>query len=198
MKKQILIIHGGTVFRKYQDYLNYLKNYKLKGLKSIRTKSWKENFKEDLGRNYDVIIPKMPCKRNAKYIEWEIWFNNYIPFLKDSIILIGHSLGATFLIKYLLKNKFPKKISQLHLISAAIKEKNEDLASFLPPKNLKPLEKICSKIFLWHSKNDQIVPFSDFKILANQLINAEKMVYKNRGHFNQRHFKSLAKKITKN
>ncbi len=198
MKKQVLIIHGGTVFKKYQDYLAYLKNYKFESLKDFKTKYWKENLEKDLGRGYEVIRPKMPCKRNAKYIEWEIWLNNYLPLLKENIVLVGHSLGATFLIKYLLKNKFPKKISQLHLISAAIKGTDEDLASFLPPKNLKPLEKICPKIFLWHSKNDPIVPFSDFKILSRQLVRAEKIIYKKRGHFNQKHFKALVKKIKNN
>ncbi len=70
-----------------------------------------------LGNKFDVLLPKMPNPSNAKYNEWKIIFNKISKLLEKNVILIGHSLGAIFLIKYLSENKFPKKILATLLIS---------------------------------------------------------------------------------
>ncbi len=66
----------------------------------------------------------MPNKTNAQFEEWKIWFEKFIPFLNDGVILVGHSLGGVFLAKYLSENKFPKKIGGVFLVSA-VYEKNQ-------------------------------------------------------------------------
>ena len=67
----------------------------------------------------------MPNLINAKYNEWEIIFNKLVPFLNDTIIFIGHSLGGV-LAKYLSENKFPKKILATFLICAPYDDKDAD------------------------------------------------------------------------
>lgn len=68
--------------------------------------------------------------------------------------------------KYLTENNFPKKIKQLHLVSALIDDQD------LPPEEsylgdfefnttkIPEIQNICEKIFLYHSKDDTCVPFS--------------------------------------
>ena len=58
----------------------------------------------------------MPLKEDAKYEDWKIYFERYIPFLRNDCILVGSSLGAMFLAKYLSENKFPKKILATFLV----------------------------------------------------------------------------------
>ena len=103
MPQQIIVIHGGHSFKNYKTYLSYLKN---KQIDFERYKSnkvgWKKSLIKDLGRGYEVILPDMPNKANAKYLEWKIWFKKFIPHLKSKVILIGHSLGGIFLAKYFL------------------------------------------------------------------------------------------------
>ncbi|NOZ43581.1 MAG: hypothetical protein GXP45_00120 [bacterium] len=64
----------------------------------------------------------MPNKQRADYHARKIWFEKLFPYINSSkeskLILIGHSLGAIFLAKYLSENTFPKTIDQLHLISS--------------------------------------------------------------------------------
>ncbi len=183
MKKQVLIIGGGEVFKKYSDYLGYLREYEINSLENTDFQDWKRKLGEDLGEKFEVIYPKMPCKVNAKFLEWKIWLEKYFPFLKKDIVLIGHSLGAAFLLKYLAKNKFPVPVSQLHLVAAPIGIKGDYLGSFKPPKNLANVEKAAKKIFLYHSKDDPIVPFSNFEELSIRLPSAKKFVFQNYGHF---------------
>jgi len=193
MKQQIVIIGGGGSFRTYKEYINYLKHKKL-ALKELRiTKGWKDNLDKDLGKNFEVIKLKMPNATSAKYIEWKIIFKKLIPLLKNNVILLGHSLGAIFLAKYLSENKFPKKIKATILVSAPFDDGTVN--NFKLPNNLDKFKKQGGKIFLYHSKDDKVVPSEDLKKYKNKLTTAKIVAFKNRGHFEQSRFYELIKNI---
>jgi len=119
--------------------------------------------------------------------------------LRDNIILIGHSLGGIFLAKYLSENNFPVKIDQLYLVAAPF-DGNEDkysLTDFKLPASLKKIEKQANKIFLYHSKDDSVVPFSDLGKYANKLPGAKKIIFEDRDHFSQEEFPELVEKLKK-
>ncbi len=195
MPQQVLVVHGGTTFPDYESYLSYLKNYQLESLEKLEGKSWKSRLAEDLGENYQVIKPSFPCRRFAKYNEWKIWLEKFFPFLQPGVILIGHSLGGTFLLKYLAENDFPQPISQLHLVAAAVTEENEPLASFALPADLSSVAKKAEEIFLYQSEDDPVVPFNDALLLAKQLPSAKKIFFAHRQHFNQPEFPEIISKI---
>ena len=159
-------------------------------------------MQEDLGSDYQVIRPVMPNPRNAKYAEWKIWLEKFFPYLKDNIILTCKSLGGTFRVKYLSENKFPVKISQLHLVATPIdnnlgfyKGDQYDLIDFLPRKDLSLIEKQADKIFIHHSKDDNVVDFAMSKRLAKSLPSAKKLDYANYGHFSVEQFPEIIELI---
>ncbi|MBL7142464.1 MAG: alpha/beta hydrolase [Candidatus Pacebacteria bacterium] len=196
MKKQVVVIHGGDTFKSYKDYLAFLKSYEIE-INKLKTKRWKETLAVKLGKGFEVIYPKMPNPMNAKYKEWKIIFEKLLPFLRNNVILLGHSLGAAFLAKYLAENKFPKRIMAVFLVSAPFsgKSKKYSLADFKPPKSLKNLEKQTNKIVIYYSKDDKVVPFSDMKKYVKALPGAKTVIFKNRGHFNQTELPELIKEI---
>lgn len=102
MKKQILVIHGADTFDTNEEYLDYIKNFEIdfERFRNDRV-DWKDTLREKLGEDYEVIQPAMPNKFNARYAEWQIWFEKFIPHLESEVILIGHSMGGVFLAKYL-------------------------------------------------------------------------------------------------
>ena len=196
MRSQVLLIHGGNVFNSYDDYLEFLRSFKPEKFEDlVRGKDWKSNLADDLGDDFEVIQPRMPCGNNAKYLEWKIWFEKFLPFLRDGIILVGHSLGGSFLLKYLTENKFPVRISQLHLVAAAVSETEEPLDGFLFSKDLGNVSRQAEKIYLYHSKDDPVVPFSDCEELAKRLPEAEKVIFANRKHFYGENFPELVARI---
>ena len=96
MKKkiQILYIHGGMTFKNRKDYLSYLKNKEISIEKKIR---WSDDYLDkELGKNFEIIRPRMPLQEDAKYEDWKIWFERYIPLLRNNVILIGGSFGRNF------------------------------------------------------------------------------------------------------
>lgn len=133
MKTQIIVIHGGDTFNSEQEYQKFLKDFEIDIERYKQDKTdWKPWIRKALGENYEVILPVMPNKTSAKYEEWKLWFEKLIPFLNDEIILIGHSLGASFLIKYLSEGSFTKKVKGVFLAGAVYDKDDDgyDLASF--------------------------------------------------------------------
>ena len=204
--KQVLHIYGGETYKNYEMYFEYLKKYDFDLEKfEKKKKDWVKHLQVDLGDDYQVIQPMMPNPRNAKYAEWKIWLEKYFPYLEDNIILTCKSLGGTFWAKYLSENKFPVKISQLHLVSAPFdnnnslssKGDNYDLIDFSLGSDLSLIEKQVDQIFIHHSKDDPIVTFEMSKKFAEALPSAKKLDYSDRGHFSVENFPEILELIRK-
>ena len=125
-KQQILFINGWDSKENYIDFNDYLEKLEYDPFE-IKQKKWKNSFSEDLWVGYEVINPIMPNKDFADYFEWKIMFEKTFPYLKDNLILLGHSMWATFLVKYINENNFPKKIKNIFLISWAFKDSPLDV-----------------------------------------------------------------------
>jgi predicted alpha/beta hydrolase family esterase len=198
MKRQVVVIHGGDNFKNRKDCLAFLKKMPIDfGRFTGKKKDWKTNLREGLGRKFEVVLPIMPNAFDARYDEWEVWFKKVIPHLKNGVILVGYSLGGTFLAKYLAENNFPKKIRATFLVAACFDDKDADysLADFGLPKSLAKLAKQGGEIFIYQSKEDPIVSFADFYKFKKALPNARAVAFKNKGHFNQERFPELARAI---
>lgn len=129
--KQVIVIHGGTTFSSYDRYLDYLRTKSVKIERLTYASTWRESLQEKLGDSYQVLLPSMPNKTNAQYGEWKLWFDRIAEVAEDDCILIGHSLGAIFLVKYLSENVFPKRIAAVMLVAAPFEdEADEDLTDF--------------------------------------------------------------------
>lgn len=167
-------------------------------------KKWKNNLWKGLWEDYQVAILDMPNKNIALYKEWKIQFEKTFEYLNDDQIIIAHSLWTIFILKYLTENKFPKRIKQLHLVSALIDDQD------LPPEEsyiwdfafnttkIPEIQNICENIFLYHSKDDTCVPFSQWERLHKLLPNAKFEIFEDRWHMNIPEFPELIKNIRGN
>jgi len=200
MKKQIIAIHGGEVFASYEEYLEYLKNYPVDLDRLIKKTGWKDNLRNDLKNEWEILSPQMPNFRNAKYQEWKIWFEKLFPFLSDRVVLIGSSLGGIFLVKYLSENKFPVKILATFLVAAPFDSGNRrdvdyTLGDFELSQSLEKFQEQSEEIFLYHSEDDQVVPVIDAEKYAKALPKAKKVIFHDRGHFNQECFPEIVEEV---
>lgn len=192
--KQIVVIHGGEYYDSYKEYLSGLRKKKLKFEKMI-TKRWKDTLGDKLGRGYQVVMPLMPNASNAKYLEWKIWFEKMIPFLEKEVVLLGHSLGGVFLVKYLSENKFPNKILATIIVAAPFEI--DVKGGFKLKKNLDKLQEQSENLIFYHSLDDEVVPFSEFLEYKKLFSSAQFREYKKRGHFGQATFPEIVKEIRK-
>ena len=198
MKKQVVIIHGGDTFENHEDYLRFLKDFEIRDLEYFRDgKNWKGNLSSALGDDYEVLAPQMPSKINAKYAEWEVWFDKRVPLLNPEVILVGHSLGGIFLIKYLSENNISNNIKSLHLVAAPYDAEgtNDAMADFIITNDLKNVEKQVSNIFFYQSMDDVVVPPLNVEKYRALLPGAKIHIFEDRGHFRQEEFPELLENI---
>lgn len=197
MKQQVFIIHGGNAFNSYDDYLTDLKQKEV-SLEMLKLSDWKSSLGAVLGEMFEVLIPRMPNPQNAKYFEWKIFFEKYIPLLDDGVILIGHSLGGIFLAKYLSEEIYPKKIRATLLVAAPFNTPHvHPYVDFNLLNSLEGLAAQGGAVFFYHSKDDQVVPFSDFENYRVALPGAQFRTFEDRQHFNGEAFPEIAEDIRK-
>lgn len=180
--KQVFIIHGGNSFSSHEAYIRELQSSTVDYGRIKAGESWRQWIAGQMPRA-DVLTPEFPNKQNAQFDEWKIYFEKLIPFFGDDVRLVGHSLGAMFLAKYLHDTPLPRKVRQLVLVAGGYSDDtNEDIGSFAVT-SATGLEASAEEIHLFHSKNDPVVPFTELTYYQQDLATAISHVYEDKFHF---------------
>lgn len=163
MTKHILFIQGAGGFEEDKKLANSLQAH--------------------LGSDYQVHFPAMPDENNPKYPVWKEAIAQELAKLDGPLILGGHSLGASLMLRYVAEEKIAQPITGLFLVATPFWDANDpdlaeyaladDFASHLP-KNL--------PIFFYHSRGDEWVPFEHMAMYADKLPNATTRDFDGRGH----------------
>lgn len=193
--KQIVLIHGGDSFETYSEYLDNLKTTALDYGRLKPTKRWRDTIINTCA-DADILVPTMPNSANAQYVEWSIWFEKIIPFFGDNVRLIGHSLGAMFLAKYLHERPLKAPVHQLILLAGGYDNEAEDYGQFRID-SAAGLEQSANEIHLFHSQDDPVVPFAELAKFQADLPNAQSHIFTDRGHFLDETFPELLELLQK-
>ena len=187
MKQQILVIPGGWAHDDEQGYLDYLssKQVHINQDPSWMLKNWRAQLVWHLGDGYEVTVPVMPSKDNAKYEQWKLWFERYFEHIDGDVILIGESLGGTFLVKYLSENNVPFNITSLILVAAGFDDGNGySFGDFVIDKELsKTVSDKIERLGLFYSDNDPYSLLAEVDKMSQLSDNCHTEVLHNRGHF---------------
>lgn len=199
-RSQIAFIHGGEVFADRKEVVEHLRT-----VRQLRDPLWspepRRHYHVAIARRFyddaEIFMPEMPNKLDARYDEWETWFDRHVPLFRDGIILVGSSLGGLFLAKYLATRTLRVKVRLLALVAAPFDDESKGtLGDFRLPADIDGITRQAEQILLYHSKDDPIVPFSELEKYARALSGAETVVFGNRGHFQVGDFPELADRIT--
>lgn len=165
VRKRVLFVHGGGEGAHEAD------------------KKLAANLREALGTAYDVRCPKMPDEDGPEYVAWRDRISQELAALDGEVILVGHSLGGSILLKHLSEETMEKPVAGLFLVAPPYwgtedwevgeYELREDFASRLPGD---------LPIFLYHSRDDEFVPFEHLALYAQKLPRATIREFDGRGH----------------
>ena len=150
---------------------------------------WTESLRDGLGSEYDVYMPSMPNKQNARYAEWKVWFERYLALVSGEVILIGWSLGGMFLAKYLSEKTPTVKVTALYLLAAPSGEftsdpKDGDCVDFtFAATAWATVGQKVPEIHVWHSEDDFVVPVAEANWYKKYLPAAELHIFKDKNHF---------------
>ena len=166
MKKPVLFIHGAGEGAFEEDGLLVA------------------SLRNALGPAYDVRYPKMPEEDSATYADWKAPIERELATLDDEVILVGHSVGGSVLVKYLSEQQPDKPISSLFLLATPYWGADE----FWKWDEARLSEDVAAKlasiprIFLHHSRDDDTVPFAHLALYAAKLPRATVREFDGRGH----------------
>lgn len=148
--------------------------------------SWLKNQLTEIGIHCQV--PQLPTPQEQTLNNWINVFNNFCKSLITAeTILIGHSLGAAFILRWL--ERYEIELETVILVGAftgTVGCENFDLLNqsfFSEPFDWVKI-KHCSRQFVcYHGDNDPYVTFNNFNNIANKL-EAKRIIIHNAGHFN--------------
>jgi hypothetical protein len=132
-----------------------------------------------LGCAYTVHYPHMPEEDSATYADWKAPIQRALATLDDDVILVGHSVGGSVLVKYLSEAQLDTAISALVLL--AIPYWGADAfwtwdEARLPDDVAAQFASI-PRILVYHSRDDAIVPFAHLALYAATLPQATIRVF---------------------
>lgn len=128
------------------------------------------SLQKALGAEYDVRYPQMPGESNPDMQIWKAKIAKELDALDGTVILVGHSIGASILLNYLSDQEVAKPIAGLFLLAApSWDEENWNFDNLRLPGDLSAKLSRIPRIFLYHNRDDEIVPFSHLALHAARL-----------------------------
>jgi predicted alpha/beta hydrolase family esterase len=155
MNKQVLFIQGGGegAYEEDEKLVAYLRSA--------------------LGAVYEVRYPQMPNESDPDYESWKAQIKKELAVLQSEMILIGHSLGSSFLLKYLAEEKIEKRIAGIFLMATPYWGgdgwRYEGYERIVLPEGFASELPSGAPIFLYHSRDDEIVPLAHLALYAEKL-----------------------------
>jgi uncharacterized protein len=100
MKRQLLFVHGGGEGAYEED------------------RKMAASLREALGGGYGVHCPKMPDEDSPPYPAWRDRIAGELAEFDGQVILVGHSLGASILLKFISEERTTTPLAGVYLVAA--------------------------------------------------------------------------------
>ncbi len=154
-------------------------------------KNWFPWLKKELAkRGISCVVPSFPTPEKQDYDSWSKILKAYyeIDYINENTNFITHSLGGVFLVKFLIENHI--QVGKIITVAGFNNLEFDDnmqkyLSFYLEEKEIRKIKKYVNERIAIYTDNDFYVPYEEAQKFANS-IQAEKIVIKNAGHFNEK------------
>lgn len=147
---------------------------------------WLKKELEKLG--HDVFVPKFPTPVNQDFNRWLKIIEPYFQKFNQDTILVGHSIGATFILNIL--ERTDTKILSAFLVSGSIGLLGNTVFDSITESftkddfNWSKIKSKCKSFHVYHSDNDPYVPLEKGIEIARNL-SVKLTEISGAGHFNK-------------
>jgi uncharacterized protein len=167
MKKRVFIIHGWE---------------------GTPDSNWFPWLKGELEKNdFEVMVPQMPNADLPKETEWTAYLQEIIGDTDENTFLIGHSLGAIAILRYLETLEENLEIGGAILVSGFSESLGifPEIENFFKnPVNYENIKSHCKNFIAINSDDDPLVPLEKGNILRDKL-DAKLIVLQNMEHIQE-------------
>ncbi len=178
MKKQVLFIQGAGEGAYEED------------------KKLALSLQDALGTEYQVLYPQMPNEEDPEDKVWIAEISKEVAAIDGSVILVGHSAGGAVLLKYLLQKSVDQPVAGVFLIAIPFwGPEDEQGDSYTLHEGFAAQLPKGGPIFLYHSRDDDWVPFAHLAMYAERIPQANVREFDGRGHQFNNDLSEIAKDI---
>ena len=127
-------------------------------------------LREGLGTDYEVLFPTMPgTEDDPHYAPWRDRLSEELDAAKGKVIIFGHSLGASLALKYTAERGLGEQVAGLVLAEAPFWGTSGWEREWALPEGWPTDESRLPPIFLFHSRDDEEIPFAHLELYAKRL-----------------------------
>ena len=142
-----------------------------------------ESLQRSLGPDYQVHYPAMPSEDDPSDAIWHREIQRELENMGDEVVLVGHSVGAYLLLKFVVSDRGRRPLAGIFLIATPFVGRggwelneiamSEDFAENLPSD---------TPIVLYHARDDEVVPFGHLGIYRQKIPQATVREFETGGH----------------
>ena len=142
-----------------------------------------ESLSATLGGGYEMHYPLLQTNESVSDFGWPQQIGEAINKIDGDVILVGHSLGASLILKYLSEANISKKINGVFLLATPFWSGEEEWVNGLKLRNgFADRLPADVPVFFYHSKDDKEVPVGQLSLYAEKLPRANIREVKEGGH----------------
>ncbi|WP_161662288.1 alpha/beta hydrolase [Pedobacter sp. V48] len=140
-------------------------------------------LKSKLGDGFTIIYPPMPDADTPTYLAWESVLTTNLEYLSEKVILLGHSLGASIILKHFSREPVPEKVIGMILFGVPYwKDQHWDVSEYaIEDEFLGNLNKL-DPIYFYHSLADEVIPDDQFRAYQKLIPKAHWRVFSGMDH----------------
>jgi predicted alpha/beta hydrolase family esterase len=118
-------------------------------------------LRNKLGDEFNILYPHMPEADSPTYKTWDEVLTKNLNSLSGKVILLGHSLGASIILKHFSREPVPDKVIGMILLGAPYwKDQNWDVSEYVIEDNFVANLGKLGNIYFYYSLDDEVVPYS--------------------------------------
>ena len=128
------------------------------------------SLRRELGPGYEILYPRMPEESDPHYAPWKCKLQTELARLDHGAVLVGHSLGAAFLVHALAESAPHREIAGMFLIAAPFIGEGGWPSEEIEPKMVLA-EHLPEDvpIFFYHGREDETVPVGHVDLYAKAI-----------------------------
>jgi uncharacterized protein len=140
------------------------------------------SLRGSLGQAYHVNYPRMPDEHDPNFELWRHDIEKELASLRGPAILVGHSVGAYILLRFLAEQNVEHSLAGTFLIATPfVGDKGWRLEGALEKSFATKLPR-HTPMFLYHCRDDTVVPFEHLRLYEQEIPRAAVRVFDQGGH----------------
>jgi len=145
-----------------------------------------ESLRRALKPRFKVRYPVMPNEDDASYEQWRQRIEQELAGVSGPVALVGHSVGASVLMKWLSERTDERAIAGVFLIACPFwggegwRDEGEEKLAL--PLGFAARLPAGMSIYLYHCRDDATVPFDHLALYAQALPQATVRAFNDGGH----------------